>query len=349
MGGWANGGSRGELVPRGAETIGPALDLPPEVANLLLEAGESLTRRLSRRTRIEYDKALRHYYRWAEGIGITSPFPLSLAVVLAYVQGQRPALEARTLTLSTVRLRLAAMAHEQARLGEAPVTAAPEVVGLLRVLRREVGRAVQPKDPLLLDQLNGLGALWADRELTNRQSQGRAVILLGFALAVRRSNLVALNVSDLRFEERGVVAFLVRSKTDQEARGTELAAERVGGPLCPVAAVEDWVRRLPLDADGPLFRGVGSGDVVGTERLSERAVARIVKRAAAATGCDETRFAAHSLRSGYATEAALAGWDAATIAFQTQHASLDALRKYIRRANLYQHNAGGQLLRRAEG
>lgn len=326
------------------------MDLPPAVTELLEEAGEALGRQLSKRTRVEYDKAIRHYYRWAENVGITSPIPASLPVVIAYVQAQRPALEARTLTLSTVRVRLAAIADEQRRLGAPPVTSAPEVVQLLRVLRREVGRPVVGKDPVLVTQLSGLAHLWEGRLLTNRQAQARAVILFGFALACRRSNLVALNLSDIRFDERGAVAFLVRSKTDQESRGVELAAERVGGPLCPVAALEDWLARLgvgsedmPL-ADGPLFRTVGAGDVIEPGRLSERAVARIVKRAAKATGLDPRRFAAHSLRSGYATEAALRGWDASRIAFQTLHASLDALRKYIRRANLYQHNAGAQIL-----
>lgn len=344
---WEGSEGRGEVVPRGMDPMGGQLTGPAEIQDLLVEAKESLGRKLSKRTREEYAKAFRHFQGWLESRQIRVAFPIPVALVVAYVQSHRRALEKKEVSLSTVRMRLAAVANEQRRVGGPPVTSDPVVRDLLTVLRREVGRAEVQKEPLRTDQLDALGKLWeGPGRLTNRQSQARAIILLGFALAVRRVNLVGLNLSDLTFQPKGVVAFIVRSKTDQEAKGSELGAEAVGGPLCPVAALRDWLSRLDLDADGPVFRTVGTHDHIQDRRLSDRAVARIVKRAAAAVGCDEEQFAGHSLRSGYATAAAALGWDASRIAQQTQHRDLNSLRRYIHRANLFEHNAGGTLLRR---
>jgi hypothetical protein len=328
------------------EGEGAGLARPAEFRDLLQQAGETLGRKLSPRTRQEYAKAFRHFEAWANGMGLPA-LPTTPVVALVYVQSMRPDLEKGQISFSTVTMRLAALADAQATAGGLPVTSDPKVKELLRVLRREVGTKQVQKAPLTLKMLERLQPLWEGNTLTRRQLQARAIILLGFALAARRSELVGLDLSDLRLEDEGMVVLIRRSKTDQEGKGAELGVPRVAGPLCPVAAVEAWVRQLPLDVDGPLFRTVDPADVATTQRLSERAVARIVQRAAKVCGVDAERFGAHSLRAGYVTEAARNGYDATRISFQTRHRSLDRLKGYIRRATLFEHNAGALLGRKA--
>ena len=103
-------------------------------------------------------------------------------------------------------------------------------------------------------------------------------------------------------------------------------------------ALEAWLTASGITA-GPLFRAVDRHGHVGPARLSDRAVALVVKRAARAAGLDPARFSGHSLRAGLATSAAAAGVEERVIAQQTGHRSLVVLRRYIRSGELFRQNA----------
>ena len=107
---------------------------------------------------------------------------------------------------------------------------------------------------------------------------------------------------------------------------------------CPVRAVQAWLAAGDL-TEGPLFRPINRHGQVGTERLSDRAVALIVKRAAEAAGLDPARYAGHSLRAGLATAAAQAGVSERAIMAQTGHRSVTMVRRYIRDGSLFRENA----------
>jgi integrase len=111
---------------------------------------------------------------------------------------------------------------------------------------------------------------------------------------------------------------------------------------CPVRASSVWIRDAGI-ASGPLFRAVDRYGRPSVGRLSDRAVAMIVKRSAAAAGIDPARVAGHSLRSGFATSAARAGASEAAIMNQTGHRSVAVLRRYIRRGSLFTDNAAARL------
>jgi integrase len=129
----------------------------------------------------------------------------------------------------------------------------------------------------------------------------RAMLLLGFAGAFRRSELVSLDISDLTLGAAGLEVTLRRSKTDQEGAGRKVGIPYGSVPeTCPVGAVRDWLDAAGITR-GPVFREVPCRGPIGTERLSGLVVARVVKRAACATGLDATRFSGHSLRAGLAT------------------------------------------------
>jgi integrase len=181
-----------------------------------------------------------------------------------------------------------------------------------------------------------------DDSLSGRRD--RALILLCFAGAFRRSELVSLDVGDLRRCREGLIVTLRRSKTDQEGQGTVKGIPRgQSAATCPVAAVEAWISAAQLRS-GPLFRRVYPSGRVGTKPLAAFHLVRVVKRLAEAVGLDPALYAGHSLRAGLATAAAAAGRGERAIMRQTGHRSERSVRRYIRDGRLFHDNVADGLL-----
>jgi site-specific recombinase XerD len=170
----------------------------------------------------------------------------------------------------------------------------------------------------------------------------RAVMLLGFALAARRSELVALDVSDLEECPEGLRVTIRRSKTDQEGAGAVIAVCK-GSIACPVAALRDWLAAANI-TDGSIFRPIGKGGRVKDTRLTAQSVALIVKAHAARLGFDPAAFAGHSLRAGFLTSAAAKSASIFKMMDVSRHRSVDILRGYVRDANAFRDHAGAGLL-----
>ena len=203
-------------------------------------------------------------------------------------------------------------------------------------VRRTIGTAQPGKAPALVADLK---RMLEKLPATRVGLRDRAVLLLGFAGAFRRAELVSLDVADLEFSSAGLIVTLRVSKTDQEKSG-----RRLGIPFgsteatCPVRAVQAWLETARI-VDGPVFRPMDRFHRVQPTRLSDKAVALIVKRRAKAVGLDPERYAGHSLRAGLATSAAAAGASERVIMSQTGHRSADMVRRYIREGNLFNSNA----------
>ncbi len=167
--------------------------------------------------------------------------------------------------------------------------------------------------------------------------------MIGFASALRRSEIVALDLADVESVPQGVLLHLGQSKTDQQGKGELIAIHRgASSEFCAVAALERWIEsrgRKP----GPLFTRLHRGGGVSGERLRPQAVSIVVKRAALAGGLNPDTFSGHSLRAGLATSAALAGADLKDIMAQTRHRSHDIALRYIRRAEVWKGNVTGLL------
>jgi integrase len=150
--------------------------------------------------------------------------------------------------------------------------------------------------------------------------------------------LAGLDVADLRFERRGVVAHVRRSKTDPEGDGRELGVHRAGqAELCPVRALRAWLKARGAWA-GPVFCAIDPNHPDGElrrERLHPDAISQVVKRAAAAAGLDPRRIGGHSLRAGCATAAGAAGASDIAIMRRTGHRSLAMVGRYIRPASVF--------------
>lgn len=235
---------------------------------------------------------------------------------------------------STIRRSIAAISYAHRLAGaDAPAKAGP-VQAVLAGARRRIGVAVDAKAPATARSLTGMLKRIPD---TIRGKRDRALLLLGFAAALRRSELVALNVEDLERQAEGLVVHIRRSKTDQAGAGHSVAVPR-GGKLKPVQAVEEWLDAAGI-TEGAVFRSVGKGGAVGG-RLSAQAVADVVKDRAAAAGLEPSRFSGHSLRAGFVTSALEAGADVLKVMDVTRHKSVETLKGYDRRAKLFQNHAG---------
>jgi len=170
----------------------------------------------------------------------------------------------------------------------------------------------------------------------------RALLLLGFAGAFRRSELVALDVADLAETESGLLVTIRRSKTDQEGEGVTIAIAR-GDVTCPAHALREWLDAAGIEK-GPIFRSINRAGRVSGERLTDRSVANIVKDYAGRAGFDPSSFSGHSLRSGFLTSAAAKGASIFKMMDVSRHKSVDTLRGYVRDAELFKDHAGAGLL-----
>jgi integrase len=231
-------------------------------------------------------------------------------------------------SVSTLNVAMAAIGfmHQAAKAGN-PCDSA-EVKTVMAGIRRTVGVRPTRKAPITLPELR---KLLEGIEDDLRGQRDRAMLLVGYAGAFRRSELVAVTVADLTFFEDRLSILLPRSKTDQEGAGKTKVMPRLDSDLCPVAAIEAWIAAAGITS-GRVFRGIDRHGHVH-DSLNDREVARMIKRRAVAAGLDPKRLAGHSLRAGFVTQNALAGTPDWKIAEQTGHKpGSKVLHDYIRAA-----------------
>jgi site-specific recombinase XerD len=312
---------------------------PAQVRELALDdavsrAQELLRHSLASNTRRAYAADWRHFSSWCQAKH-RIPLPALPETVALYLTTL--AEEAKVSTL-TRRISAISQAHQAA--GFDSPTQAPVVRQLMKGIRRTLGTAQIGKSPVKVEHLRTIIAgLDPGRALDVRD---RALLLIGFAGAFRRSELVGLNIEDLEFNDNGLVVHLRRSKTDPEGQGRKVGIPYGEAPAtCPVRAVEAWVKVLPT-AEGPLFRAVDRHGCIQPTHLSPQSVALVVKKLIAKAGIPGD-YAGHSLRAGLATAAAAAGVPERAIMAQTGHRSLATLRKYIREGSLFLENAAAKV------
>ncbi len=298
-------------------------ELPEAVRELIREAHSENTRRA-------YQSDLRAFRKWGGDVPTT---PHELACYIAE-EGER-------LHPSTIQRRLAALsAAHRLKGGSGHPTHHPLVKAALRGLQRVSGVAQDQAAPLMVEDL------WSILDKTGdniRDQRDRALLLIGFAGGLRRSELVGLDLADLEFVREGLIITLRRSKTDQEGRGRRIGIPHARGRWCPVREVQAWIEAAEIE-EGSLFRSLRKGGVVSPDRLSGEAVSMLIKRHVRRIGFDPMKFSGHSLRAGFVTSAARAGIATHLIRQQTGHASDSTMSRYIREGSLFRGNAAGQLL-----
>jgi integrase len=280
-------------------------------------------------TRRAYAADWRSFEAWARGQGF-EPLPPSGELVALYVAS----LSREGLRVSTIERAVSGIAstfRERGFSWTAPVVLTDTVRGLRRVMGTKKQKKHAATDDVLRKMLGTFEGTVAD-------ARDRALLTIGWCGALRRSEIVALDVEDVTFVPEGLVLQLRRSKTDQEGKGTERGLPRAEDPaLCPSRSLRTWLDVAGI-ASGAIFRPVTSEQKVKDTRLSASAVAELVKRAAREAGFDAREFSGHSLRAGFVTTAAKRGRGLDEIMRQTGHRSEHVAREYIRHATLFDRN-----------
>jgi integrase len=244
------------------------------------------------------------------------------------------------LKVGSIQRRINAIAEAHKAAGLEPPTHAPIVVNTMKGIRRTLRTAPTQKTAALTADIRAMIDATDARAIGLRD---RSLILLGFAGAFRRSELVELDFEDCAFGKDGLVVTLRHSKTDQNGEGRKIGIPYGANPeTCPVRTMQTWIEQTAI-AGGPLFRSINRHGQPQKGRLSGIDVARIVKKLAQRAGLDSAKYAGHSLRAGHATAAAIAGASERSIMNQTGHRSVQMVRRYIRDGSLFRENSAGKL------
>ncbi|GJE45038.1 site-specific integrase [Methylobacterium soli] len=314
---------------------GSEANLPAEAA-ALVEAYQRASKADATVRAYRGDAAL--FEAWCVRFGFRS-MPASSEAVAGFLVHEAEAGRAA----STIGRRCAAICYAHKLAGHPDPTDNEAVHAAVKGIRRRIGTAPDQKAAITAEVLAAMLIRIPDT-LTGKRD--RALLALGFAGAFRRSELVALNVEDIREDKDGIRILVRRSKTDQEGRGMEKAIPH-GRFIRPVLLLREWLEAAGI-TEGPVFRPVSrsgrlrsSGQVDHlAPRLTTQAVADIIKKYAKAAGLDASTFGAHGLRAGYITTAAERGADLVRIMDQSGHRDTRTVVGYIRRANAFKDHSG---------
>ena len=281
-----------------------------------------------------YQSDLRHFAAWCAGRGL-EPLPAAATTVAAYLTDH-----AGVKATSTLERRLYALSALHRAGGFDSPADAPEVQAVWSGIKRTHRTARTQKTPTLTKVIAAMVAELSDRRIDIRD---RALLLMGFAGAFRRSELVALDVEDITDTDEGLRLAVRRSKADQEGAGDVVGLPYGSNPAtCPVRAWRAWLEVSGI-TEGAAFRAITRHDRLSPDRLTAGAVARVVKRRAKAAEYEPKEFAGHSLRAGFATEAFGKGVPEFSVMRHGRWKSSTSMRGYIREGDLWRDNAAAKL------
>ncbi len=289
-------------------------------------------------TRRAYLSDWKSFENWCKNHDLC-PCPCEPQTVGAYLADH-----SERLKHSSLKRHLSAISAAQRQAGHKLDTRHLAIYNVIVGIRNTYSQPVVRKKPLLTKDILSWCSSLGD---SIQELRDKAMLLLGFAAALRRSELVALDICQsktsigwIELKPEGLLIQLTRSKTHSGELQT-IAVPYGKGRGCPVRAVKLWIDTAKI-FDGPLFRRINS-KVVTSRRLSSMHVARTVKKVAAFLGKDVSEFSGHSLRAGFVTQAALSGAREWEIQKQTRHKSLDVLRVYIRDGLRWKDGAASKL------
>jgi site-specific recombinase XerD len=286
-------------------------------------------------TKRAYRSAWRDFETWCMAQG-RRPLPATEETVVEYLthladSGQK---------LNTINVKRAAVSSAHVMAGAQDPTKHGDVTALMKGIARtlaKIGKTTPiKKEPVTLDALRAMLATLDTETIAGKRD--KAILLIGYAGAFRRSELVNVNVEDVRTNGHLVIT-LPTSKTDQEGQGLKKHIESLEDvTLCPVQAYREYLDAAGINS-GPVFRRLDRNGHPTGHRLSAQSVALVIKQMARDAHLDWRSFSGHSLRAGFVTSAHLAGATEAGIMQQTGHKSRDTLQEYIRDAGVGARNA----------
>jgi integrase len=346
-------------IPQSGTDLTPHDTPTVEAGYLVAQAEAYISAARAPNTVRGYESDWRHFTGWCARHHAPS-LPADPRLVALYLtalaEGRRDgaAWIERPRRVTTLDRRLSAIRHFHRAAGHELDTRDPVLRDTWRGIRRSLGVAPRGKAPTVTEFLR---AMVDTLPMSPAGVRDRALLLVGFAGAFRRSELVAIDHAHCARHRDGIIITIPFSKTDQEGRADEVGLPYGAHPeTCPVRALTDWIALAEITG-GPVFRPITRHDHIAPTRLTDRGVALVIKRAvsaardaalqrgnaALADAMDPTRYAGHSLRAGFITSAAAAGVSESDIMRQSRHKRGDTLRKYIRHATVFRQNAAAKV------
>ncbi|WP_267414539.1 MULTISPECIES: site-specific integrase [unclassified Sphingomonas] len=289
-------------------------------------------------TRRAYNSDWAIFTAWCTAHGLVA-LPATPDVVAVFASDQATAGR----NPSTINRRIAAIGHHHRAAGFPAPTALPTAGRLAEVLagiRAEHGGAKRQKRPADAAALRNMLSVVEGDGL--RAVRDRAILAIGMAAALRRSEIVALELGHVGIVPEGLRLTIARSKTDQARAGAVIAIPE-GVRIRPKALLLAWMAAAG-HGDGFLFRRLSRADALTPAPMSDRAIARLVQLYAAKAGYDPAQFAGHSLRAGFLTEGAAQGATIFKLQEVSRHKSVQILSDYVRNAELFKDHAGERFL-----
>jgi len=296
----------------------------------------------SPRTILEYEGDWKDFTEFCDANARKS-IPAAPETIAAYIASRAPRHR-----VSTIKRRLCAIKHMLAVNGIECNLRAPVVRNTLLGIQRHHGTSQDQKEAITPKMLRDiLTQIKGDYDKVVRD---RALLLMAFAGAFRRSEICNLRLSQLKFDERGVTIFLPKSKTDQLGKGRYVGVPYIRDKtVCPVIALQAWIQLAGVCDDGYIFRGFDCRGNLQDKPISTNSFVQIIKtlvrRHFVAEGFSKgdadvlaEKYSGHSFRAGFVTAAAQSGASDWEIATQTGHKSMDILKRYIRGRCVFANN-----------
>ena len=296
-------------------------DLITDVKNLELETLKNLKNSKAHNTLRAYQADFKDFTKFCLKNGFNSmpSDPKIIALYLTHLSSFSK--------FSTLKRRLASIKVIHRLKGHYIDTKHPIIAENLMGIKRKMGVKQTSKKPILINDLKLIINVINKDQNEYKKLQNKALILIGFAGGFRRSELVSIEYEDIEFVNEGVKILVQRSKTDQTGLGMTKAIPYFQNKIyCPVTSLRDWISYSKI-SDGKIFK------------ISDKTVALTIQKYALLAGLDKTKYAGHSLRSGFATSTAETGADERSIMAMTGHKTTQMVRRYIQEANLFKNNA----------
>ncbi len=296
-------------------------ELITDIKSLEIETLKNLKNSKANNTLRAYQSDYRDFSLFCSKNGLSS-MPTQPKIIALYITHL-----SKFSKFSTLKRRIASISVIHKLKGHYLDTKHPIIMENLHGIKRTLGSRQKAKKPLLINSLKRI--IKAIDQEKKERDRDRALILIGFAGGFRRSELVSILKEDVELVDEGVKILIKKSKTDQSGEGSVKAIPYFQNQeFCPVIALKKYMNLKKFNSNSEkIFK------------LSDKSVALIIKKYAQIAGLDPTKYAGHSLRSGFATTAAEFGAEERNIMAMTGHKTTQMVRRYIQEANLFKNNA----------
>ena len=293
-------------------------ELVTDIKSLEIETLKNLKNSKANNTLRAYQSDFKDFSAFCTKNGFSS-IPTQPKIIALYITHL-----SKNSKFSTLKRRIASISVIHKLKGHYLDTKHPIIMENLHGIKRTLGSRQKAKKPILIKDLKLI-----INAIDKEKIRDKALILIGFAGGFRRSELVNIDYEDIEFVNEGVKILIKRSKTDQSGEGAIKAIPYFDNQeFCPVTSLKNYIKeKLVTNNEGKVFD------------ISDKSVALIIKRYAEKAGLDSSKYAGHSLRSGFATTAAEFGAEERNIMAMTGHKTTQMVRRYIHEANLFKNNA----------